>query len=162
MGNSKKAKGVPPPVWSPGSKSLPVIPTASPKSTVYSPADVSVMDRKLRFRFERIDVGSPWCLSTISNSDHADLLTKLKGLESKMIKEVFTGRDAAGAGKTEPMQNCPNPAPLKRLQEHYGGLDSLQVIRITGARRLFGILQEHEFSIVWWDPLHEVWPSSKK
>ena len=38
----------------------------------------------------------------------------------------------------------------------------LHTLRVTGAYRVFGVLRENVYHVLWIDPEHEMWPSVKK
>nr|DAL87925.1 MAG TPA: hypothetical protein [Caudoviricetes sp.] len=50
----------------------------------------------------------------------------------------------------------------KRFSDLCLDVDELFSLRINGKKRLWGILENGVFSIVWFDPEHEVCPSHKK
>jgi hypothetical protein len=41
-------------------------------------------------------------------------------------------------------------------------VDELLSLRLTGAQRIWGILEHNVVSLLWWDPNHQVCPSPKK
>ena len=41
-------------------------------------------------------------------------------------------------------------------------IDELVSLRFAGKERVWGILERHTISLLWWDPNHAVCPSSKK
>lgn len=117
---------------------------------------------RLRFRFDQIDLEGPWCLTNIQKEHHVDLLRRLRELESMTVFEVFNGNNAPGTDYGN-VEACPNPALVRRLTEiGRDAIDGVSRIAINGKRRLYGIRTGHEFSILWWDPEHEIWPSRKK
>lgn len=121
-------------------------------------------ERFLRFRFDRVDLGSPWCITKISAEDHRLLMDKLRDFERMTVNEVFHQRTAkSGLGSDySDLTNCPNPALLRRLAEiGLKDVDGVSRLRLTGRKRLYGIRMQNEFSILWWDPLHAIWPSQK-
>ncbi|MGH8828324.1 MAG: hypothetical protein ACRDVZ_12180 [Jiangellaceae bacterium] len=140
----------------------------TPKSPVAAHGKIPVatertgpdMTLPLRFRFNQVDVGGPWCLTKIEPDHHADLLHRMRAFETMTASEVFHGRDPVG--KHYDMSHCPNQAPTARLAEEYDGRDDVCRLQINGKRRLYGFLTGNDFSIVWWDPEHEIWPSTKR
>lgn len=119
-------------------------------------------DDHIRFRFDLLDIGGPWCLTNITKADHQLLLGKLAELERLTMNEAFSQYRRLGKDYTN-LAECPNPETLRRLQViEMDDIDILSRFEITGLRRLYGIRQGNEFSIMWWDPKHEVWPSVKK
>jgi hypothetical protein len=52
-----------------------------------------------------------------------------------------------------------------RIQDIFPGgvdFDELFTLRFNGAQRLWGIKVGEKYHVLWWDPEHEVCPSSKK
>lgn len=128
------------------------------KRALESPRGNPSYQKHFRFRFDRVDIGAQWCLSEITAQDHRDLLTVLAEIESMRVGEIIPSRcrheDVAGAS--------PNPDAQKRAREQYlDDHDRIHSLKISGKRRLWGIMNEHEFSIIWWDPEHEVWPTRR-
>lgn len=107
--------------------------------------------------FRIIGVGGPWCWSALSGNDLAQVLQRLKQLESMTWGEVEGGEhrfvDVAGCSKQA----------RDRLQEwKHDDTPSLFSLRVTGRRRIYGIRDENVFSFLLWDPEHEVYPARKK
>lgn len=115
---------------------------------------------RIRFRFDRVDLGGPWCLTAITSDDHRVLLEKMREFERLTMAEAFNGQ----LGKDyHDLSKCPNPTVLRRLQDiEMDDIDALSRFRLSGTRRLYGTRLGNEFSILWWDPNHEVWPSTLK
>jgi hypothetical protein len=107
------------------------------------------------FRF--IDLGGPWCWSALSGGDLAQVLQRLKLLESMTWAEIEGAEhhfvDVGGCSKRA----------RDRLQElKHDDTPALFSLRVTGRRRIYGIRNENVLSFLWWDPEHEVFPSQKK
>jgi hypothetical protein len=118
------------------------------------------LETEIRFRFDSIDITEYWCLGGISTSDLHQLLPRLKHFETMKIKELFYGGTSArNLGKNYSV-NTIIPAAQKRLQQlGMDDQDEIFRLRIDGEKRLYGILRGFEFSIIWWDPEHEIFPS---
>ena len=132
--------------------------TVAPKRAFDSKANH--LSEIIRFRFDQIDSGSPWDLEKIGQGDLSELLTFLRSISHSTIGELFHGN---GPGKhyTDLHSGMSAPA-LRRLVELYSGQDYVHRLRLSGKKRLFGILVGSEFSILWWDPEHDVWPSKRR
>lgn len=89
-------------------------------------------------------------------------MESLKQWETMTVSELFYAQSGSAIGRIEEMTNCPNPAVTRRLANEFDGRDSMARLRLGNLRRLHGFLDGHEFSIVWWDPKHEVWPSKRR
>lgn len=109
----------------------------------------------LRFRFGDVDHGGKWPLSKIAKADHVQLLKKLKHYENLTVQDA----KRTGALADYDMAKCPNKLATRRLAEQFDGRDDLSRLKVTDQQRLLGFRVGNEFSIVWWDPGHDVWPS---
>lgn len=104
-----------------------------------------------------LDPDGPWGRGTITGTDFCDLLQRLKGFESMTWGEIV-----GGGSHFVDVQGCSRRARDRLIELRHDDTDSLFSLRITGRRRLFGIRDANVLSILWWDPEHEVYPSSKK
>jgi hypothetical protein len=115
-------------------------------------------DANLVFGLQLLDHDGPYAWAGIS-SEHTKLIAEAcRGWESMRPEEVF----AAGGNKPIPFERlCPTAqARLRQIDlEEYDGLWEL---RVSAKRRIWGIRKRHVFYIVWWDPEHEVCPSSRR
>lgn len=114
-----------------------------------------------RFRFDMLDLDDDceWSMRTMSVEDHCDLLKKLSDYETKspssaIQEKIFKIYENFGS--------CPNKCAVHRLLDQYPTCDAMARFRLSGSKRLYGIVDGNEFHVVWWDPDHLVWPSSKK
>lgn len=77
--------------------------------------------------------------------------------------EVFApGNDE---GVVYSVAELPNRVATDRLIDlGYDDQDDIARLRINGKRRLYGFLPGGgpDFYVLWWDPLHEIWPSTKR
>lgn len=132
--------------------------TGRKKHAVEAPALDAARSRALRFRLADVDLGGPWCLTTIAADEHRQLLEFMGNVETQTLSELIPDRlkreDVAGAS--------PNPEARKRAQDRYpDDHDFIHSLRVSGAIRLWGLLRDHEFAIIWWDPTHDVWPTKR-
>lgn len=44
----------------------------------------------------------------------------------------------------------------------YGDLDRVFSLRLSGCERIWGVINEGVFTVLWWDPEHTVYPVEKK
>lgn len=121
-------------------------------------------DRRIVFRFDCVDLEEdcPWSMAEMSPGDHRLVLEKLKQFETCSLGEIMSGAFSEFTIYSN-FSECPNPEPIGRLGRYYDRQgDSLARFRLGGTQRLYGFLIDHEFHVLWWDPNHEIWPSSKK
>jgi hypothetical protein len=136
-----------------------VVPKRVPTPRIFRP---SGDDGSLRVRFNHVDVGGPWCLSRIESEHFVDLLGRLNSFETMTCAEVFfaPGRDE---GKTYQVDDLPNPNAQNRLVDlEWDDQTEIARLQINGKRRLYGFLPDGgpDFYVLWWDPEHEIWPST--
>jgi hypothetical protein len=156
MSRKDKPRVIPPPKVEGGTPSSRSI----PRPRVFAPTGG---EGKLRVRLGSVDVGGPWCLTNIKADHFSDLLERLRSFESMTCSELF--HQGTGMGKVYPVADLPNKAARKRLTElEYDDQTEIARLQITGQRRLYGFLPDGgpDFYVLWWDPLHEIWPSKLK
>lgn len=119
-----------------------------------------VMRRRLVWRFSDHDDEGQHTLSAITPAHLVGLLSKLRSFESMTLGELFA--PDSEHGKTYTVESMPSEAQ-KRLTA-IGRDDETEVARLrcSGTQRLYGFLRENVFHILWWDPEHQVWPSTKR
>jgi len=116
---------------------------------------------KVVVQFGRCDLGSEWCITKITQTDHVTLLNRISSIETMKVTEAFNARDEPG--KDYELDRLPNAAALARLVElEYDDEDQISRLRITGKGRLYGFRRGERFYALWWDPEHEIWPSTKR
>jgi hypothetical protein len=120
----------------------------------------NVESRSLVWRFGHLDDDGDWCLSQIGTDALRGLLDKLKSFETMTVGEVFA--PGSEHGKRYAVEDMPSQAQHRLLA--IGRDDETEVARLRcgGKPRLYGLLREHVFHVLWWDPEHEVWPSTKR
>jgi hypothetical protein len=135
--------------------------TGRKRIPVTEPLAEDVKDRHIRFRFDMVDHEAEWSLLDIDRSSHMELLKFIKDVETMTVGECEKpGDDRYKTYKD--LSGCPNSKVLERLVEEFEGLDYVSRFRLTGKKRLYGLLTGHEFHVLWWDPEHLVWPSQLK
>ncbi len=116
---------------------------------------------KVVVQLGRFDLGSEWCLSKITPSDHRSLLKRIRDIETMTVSEVFNQREEPG--KDYPVADIPLRAARDRLVElEYDDEDQISRLRVTGRGRLYGFRRGERFYALWWDPEHVIWRSKKK
>lgn len=130
------------------------------KRAIASPEDAgsSSYGKCLRFRFDRVDTESQWCLSNIDKPDLLQLIRFMADMETMKVSEVVPGRakreDVAEASKNAEAQ-------ARARQQFPDDHEAIHRMHVTGAKVLWGLLYGNEFSIIWWDPSHEIWPTRR-
>jgi hypothetical protein len=154
---SRKAKYRPEPT-SPRRKSLPA-PSVIGRRAVLPGADTS--GARMCWRFTHLDHDGPWCFDTVVGGDLCEILRHMASLESMTVSEVFPG--GGKPGKDYDVDGIPTVAARERLDDiGLADMTKISVLRLTGEKRLYGFRDANVFYVVWWDPLHQIWPSRKK
>ncbi len=108
--------------------------------------------------FRIVDLGGPWCWGVIQGPVLAEVLARFRDYES-MTWEQIDG--PTGSHGVEPWK-LSREAQSRLTEIRQDDASELFSLRITGRRRVWGILDEHVLRILWWDPEHQVCPSPKK
>ena len=108
--------------------------------------------------FRIVDLGGPWCWTELDGAGLGEVLARLRALESMTWDEIDgpTGSHHVATAKLS------RDARNRLVEIRQDDAESLFSIRVTGERRVWGILDEHVLRMLWWDPRHEVCPSIKK
>lgn len=124
------------------------------------PEDINA--QPVRFTFVDADMDGPWSLANISGEDARELLKFLKAIEGQKVGELMSPRSGELFKFYADMSDCPNKEALNRLANLYDSADNVCRLRLTGEKRLYGLRVRNQIALLWWDPHHEIWPSSKK
>ncbi len=122
--------------------------------------ETDVYGRSPVWRFANVDHDGPWSFAKIDSATLVGLLTKLCSFESMTLRELFAPGEKHG--KRYQVAQMPAHARKRLTEIERDDLTDMVRLRCGGAPRLYGYLQEHVFHVLWWDPLHQVWPSTKK
>jgi hypothetical protein len=114
------------------------------------------LESKPAWRFGRLRVAEPHGWRVLSREQMLTVIDRLKSFESMSWKEI-EGRQnhwIQGSELIRSAQNC--------LEEDWQGADQVFSLRIDGATRIFGIIDQQVFYLLWYDPEHLIVPSIKK
>jgi hypothetical protein len=109
------------------------------------------------WRVSTIDTGGQWGWNNMNS------VTTWNGIHSKIAS-------FESMPWTEIYKNGSHPVPVKnlcalarkRLEElQLDDVDRLFSLRLTGKQRIWGFKERNLLKILWWDPNHEVCPSTK-
>lgn len=110
-----------------------------------------------RWRFSLLQLDGPYGWSALSLADAQELTGSLRQLERRKWSEIFVRSKKHNHSVTVDLLS---PAARKELRRHQlDDRDELWSLRITGRQRVWGILEEDVFYLLWWDPEHRVCPS---
>lgn len=107
-----------------------------------------------------MDKEGAWGWQHISVQRLFHVQEKLMGYERKTWDEAYNNR---GSGlKHIPIDNLPGKA-RKRLEKlKLDDVDGLWEFRLSGLERVWGVRMGNVCYLLWWDPDHKVFPSTKR
>ena len=116
---------------------------------------------RLCWRFSHVDHEGPWNFDGLDDGGWRELMRCLANFETMTMGEAFPGNGYPG--KDYNVDEIPTAAARDRL-DAIGLADMTKIsrFRLSGEQRLYGFRCNNVFHVVWRDPNHEVWPSSKK
>lgn len=105
-----------------------------------------------------------WSLKN-SESFYQDILEKLVSYEGMTWGEIqaASGGKSAGNGTNNHFESIADMSKeaQKRAEELRLDVDQLFSLRLTGKKRLYGILDQGIYRVIWYDPEHEIYSTSK-
>lgn len=110
------------------------------------------------WRFDAVDFDGPWCpRRTLPSGDFwGDVLPRLQAFE----RMNWTQIESAGSHAV-PIGNL-IPGAQRRLEEiNQIDIDSLFSLRVSGRKRIWGIRFGSVLRMIWWDPEHQICPSTR-
>jgi hypothetical protein len=117
-------------------------------------------DRKASWRMSRVQLSDPYGWHQLSVTELADLKSKLATFERNTWKELFV-RDAKWNHRIDSNQvKC--PIARQWMQKNMPDEPYLWTLRLSNKERIWGILSEGAYQIVFWDPNHLIWEVALK
>ena len=122
------------------------------------PTIQSPLDQKPVWHIGLIDLNGPFGWNNISkNLLLGGLLPKIKNFESMYWKDILGSKS-----HEVNVSQISNHAQRRLSQLNLDDAEKLVSLRLTGTQRVWGIRMENILQILWWDPNHQVYPSTKK
>lgn len=111
------------------------------------------------WRLARLEVvdASPFGWHSITKDKLLEIRSKLADFESMSLSEIL-GRNSHVVSRSGICKQA--QARLKAIK--LDDTDELLSLRLSGPERVWGILDNNTVLLLWWDPNHQVWPTSKK
>lgn len=129
------------------------VPAIAEEVSVYS-------DDKAAWRFGHVQLVDPYGWHEINLSVAAKIKARLGELERSTWKDIFVTNAADNHHFEVATLKC--PIAKKWMQSNMPGQPSLWTIQVSSRERIWGILAEGAYRIIFWDPLHLIWPVPKK
>lgn len=138
---------------------------SSGKETKRKEQPDSFYGKKPLWRFNQIDFDhTKWNIEECNVID-TQLLRKLRDFESMTWNEIIRasgGRKSGNNSHFVSFNDMVKEAQKRAKELNIEEYEELFSLRLTGKMRLFGILQDGIFSIVWYDENHEISKVKKK
>jgi hypothetical protein len=117
--------------------------------------DENPMRLKPAWRVGRLELCDPYGWHELQGDEILEVLSKLKSFESMLLAEIL-GSSQHHQVKTESL--CKEARD--RLEElNLDDIEELLSLRVTGVKRVWGILEHNVVILLWWDPDHQVCPA---
>ncbi|HUT99750.1 MAG TPA: hypothetical protein VM054_11845 [bacterium] len=126
-------------------------------SIEYNPSAYYELNPKWSFSYLQLD--GKWCWSSIQRVKLLEIIRKVKEFEKLKWKELLRGNHPA---KSIPLENIITEAQGILIDELRIQQDEIVRFRLSGEERIWGLLVEGVFNVIFWDPEHEVCPSELK
>lgn len=100
-----------------------------------------------------------WSVSNVNNI-YSTIIEKLKNYEGMKWSEIIKATGGRTHGNNNHFESISSliPEAQKRWKElNLEEYDSVFSLRLSGKQRLYGILIDGTFKIVWFDPVHEIY-----
>lgn len=112
----------------------------------------------LAWRIGTVDRNGPWGWDKVTQSELVAIHERCADWETMRQGEFF----GPGGNKLIPTDHlCPRArARLEELE--LDDVDGLWELRVGGQPRVWGFRLDNVFRFLWWDPRHEVCPSTKR
>lgn len=112
--------------------------------------------------FGQIDYDGPFGWSTIINnpSEFKDVLAYLSSIETMKWKEILL--DSSSQNHKIKLYKLSKDAQKRLERINVNDIDDLISLRVTGKKRIFGIMNSGKLNLLWYDPEHKVCPSKLK
>lgn len=117
-------------------------------------------DQRICWRFAHVDHESRWGFDRMESEVLCEVLRKLSDCESMTVNELRTSRRLF---KEYDLPSGLCKEALARLTAvRRDDLTKIHRLQFTGTQRLYGFLERNIFHVVWWDPDHDVYPTSPR
>ena len=137
---------------------LGVIPVRKKRPAVASEQSL-YSDKKAAWRLGKVQISHPYGWHTISASDVVKLREKLGHFEKSTWNELFV----TNADYNHRIQADQLKCPIARqwMKDNLRDQPFLWTLRISAKERIWGILSEDAYQVIFWDPNHLIWEISR-
>ncbi len=115
-------------------------------------------NKNLIWKVTKIDEDGKWGWNNLSCAEFLKLLwKKMRNFETMTWSEILGSKHHMISVK-----DIIKPAQDRLRELDHDDQDELVSFRVSGSERIWAIRSEESSFILWWDPNHEIYPSSKK
>ena len=108
------------------------------------------------WQISRVDEDGKWGWNSIGVDEFkSEILAKIKNFETITWAEILGDKNHEVS-----ISEISKDAKKRLAQLKLEDIESLVSLRLTGRKRIWGIRDVSVFKILWWDPEHEVYPST--
>jgi hypothetical protein len=122
--------------------------------------DEDAYNRRPVWRFADLDMEAPPGAASLQVSDFRELHSKLGEFETQTCSEIW-GQHDNGCKRYE-VENAHDNITSRLTSLEKDDETAVHTLRLTGAFRVYGILRQNIFHLLWIDRDHEMFPSQKK
>jgi hypothetical protein len=108
--------------------------------------------------FRIADIGGPWCWTEMTAKESEAVLRRLGSYESMTWREI----DGPTGSHGVEFHHLSKRARDRLIAIEQDDAAEYFSLRVDGPGRVWGIRDAHVLRILWWDPRHEVCPSTLK
>ncbi|MGO4258780.1 hypothetical protein [Marmoricola sp. RAF53] len=112
------------------------------------------------WRFGDLDIEHPSAVGSLTPDDYAQVYKALGQYESQRCSEIWAQHDNGCKRYAVEDAHANITSRLTTLERD--DETAVHTLRINGKFRVYGILREHVFYVLWIDREHEMWPSEKR
>lgn len=120
---------------------------------------VNWLEFKPSWRIIALEMADPFGWHKVDMQTLAYIRDKLRYFETMTLGQIFINAKKRNHG-VELYKLC-GDAQKRLRQLGYDDLDELYTLRLSALERVWGIRECNVFSLLWWDPKHQVCPSLK-
>lgn len=131
-----------------------VVPQTGKVPRVEADPERSIHASNPRWSFARVDGQGKWGWHQLDTQHVVDMLKRLAAFETMTWGEI---ERTPSCGSIEVSAVC-SEAQARLRAIGMDQVDALFKLRITQARRVWGVRRGTTFLVLWWDPEHSVYP----
>ncbi|MBV8367408.1 MAG: hypothetical protein JO036_00535 [Candidatus Eremiobacteraeota bacterium] len=129
------------------------------KKTTFGAESRSYLARRPTWRFGRIRMDPPFGWGDISREEVESVVSHLSALEKMTWNDILV--TARKQNHFCDVSKLSKPARAL-INADWQNAEQLLALRLTNLKRVWGFLEQGILYIMWWDPNHEVYPSTFK